>query len=120
MKMPYFCPANLTFMKKLLFLAPVIATLCAFSTPTPPPTIPAEINALLSKYNCVSCHAMERKMIGPTWKDIAAKKYTKKQIVTFVYKPQPSNWPGYPAMAAQPSVPKADLNKIADWLITVK
>jgi cytochrome c len=107
-------------MKKLLLLVPVVALLCAFAAPAPPTDIPADINALLSKYNCVSCHAMERKMIGPTWKDIAAKKYTQKQIVGFVYKPQPANWPGYPPMVAQRSVPKADLNKIAAWLVTVK
>jgi cytochrome c len=28
---------------------------------------------MLRKYNCVACHSNERKMVGPSYKDIAAK-----------------------------------------------
>jgi cytochrome c len=28
---------------------------------------------LLRKYNCVACHSNERKMVGPAYKDVAAK-----------------------------------------------
>lgn len=53
------------------------------------------------------------------WTDVAAKKYSKKRIIALVGKPEPANWPGYPPMVAQ-SVPKADLGKIADWIISIQ
>jgi cytochrome c len=107
-------------MKKLLLLLPLVALLAAFRPAAQDPTIPADVAALLSKYNCSSCHSMQRKLVGPMWTEIAAKKYSKKKIVELVKNPQPSNWPGYPAMVAQKTVPKADLDKIAAWLVTVK
>lgn len=81
--------------------------------------IPSDINKLLQNHTCYTCHAVSKKMVGPTWKDIAAKKYTEKQFAQLVAKPKPSNWPNYPAMAALPNVPKGDLKKISDWVNTL-
>ena len=83
-------------------------------------TIPTEINDLLQKHTCYTCHKIDKKMVGPSWMDIAQKKLTASQIVKLVGKPKPEDWPGYSAMAALPSVPKADLTKIADWLKTLE
>ena len=79
-------------------------------------TIPTEINDLLQKHTCYTCHKADKKMVGPSWMDISAKKYSTKQIIALVGKPKPEDWPGYSAMAALPSVPKADLTKIATWI----
>jgi cytochrome c len=81
---------------------------------------PPEVDALLSKYSCTSCHSMDRRLVGPTWKEIASKQYSKKRIIALVKKPEPGNWPGYPPMAAQATIPKEDLGKIADWLVALK
>jgi cytochrome c551/c552 len=83
------------------------------------PDVPADIQALLEKHGCAACHAMGRKLVGPMWPEIAAKKYTAKRIAQLVAKPEPANWPGYVPMAAQ-NVPKADMKKIADWLVSMK
>lgn len=107
-------------MKKTLFLAPIALFLAAFTPKVTGPEIPADVKPLLEKHNCVACHAMDKKLVGPSWKDIAAKGYSKKRIVALVKKPEPANWPGYAPMAAQPTVPKADLDKIAGWLVSVK
>ena len=48
------------------------------------------------------------------------KKYKPEQIVELIYKPKPSNWPGYPAMTALPSVPKSEALEIAKWITTLK
>jgi cytochrome c len=106
-------------MKKLLLLAPVVALLVAF-TPAQDPTIPADVQALLNKYSCASCHAVSRKLTGPMWSEIAEKGYSKKKIAELVKNPQPTNWPGYPPMTAQKNVPKADMDKIATWIISLK
>ncbi|MCB9307657.1 MAG: c-type cytochrome [Lewinellaceae bacterium] len=109
-------------MKKIMLLLPLLLALAAFKPaerPVAGPDIPADIQALLDKHGCAACHAMNRKLVGPAWPDIAAKKYSTKRIAQLVAKPEPSNWPGYVPMAAQ-KVPKADMNKIADWLTKLK
>jgi cytochrome c551/c552 len=63
---------------------------------------------------------MNKKLVGPMWPDIAAKKYSAKRIMELVKKPEPANWPGYVPMLAQSTVPKAELTKIANWLSKLK
>ncbi len=83
--------------------------------PAAGPDIPADVQALLDKYGCTACHSMTRKLVGPIWPDIAAKKYSAKRIAQLVAKPEPANWPGMVPMAPQ-KVPRADMTKIANWL----
>jgi cytochrome c len=114
---------DFAYMNKILALLPLLLLLTAFKPAAPPqttgPDIPAEVQTLLDKYGCAACHAMNRKLVGPMWTDIAAKKYSAKRIAQLVAKPEPSNWPGYVPMLAQ-KVAKADMNKIADWLTKLK
>jgi cytochrome c len=105
-------------MRKIVLFSVLLTILSAFA-PAPVntnPDIPAEIQALLDKNGCTACHSMGKKMIGPKWTDIAAKGYSKKKIAQLIAKPEPANWPGYVPMAAQ-SVPKAEMGKIAAWLV---
>jgi cytochrome c len=110
-------------MRYFLFIIPAVLLTLVAARPaerTTPPEIPADVATLLSKYSCSSCHALSKKLVGPMWTDVAAKKYSKKRITALVYKPEPANWPGYPPMTAQPTVPKGDLGKIADWIISLQ
>jgi cytochrome c len=109
-------------MKKILAILPLLALTLAFrSAPVScDPTVPADIQVLLEKNGCNACHSMTKKLVGPKWTDIAAKNYSAKKIATLVKKPEPSNWPTYPPMTAQPNVPKKELEKIANWLASVK
>jgi cytochrome c len=101
-------------MKKVfVFAAFMLAT---FSIKAQAPAIPADVTALLQKHTCYTCHAANKKMVGPSWTDIAAKKYDAKKFASLVAKPQPTNWPGYVAMAPLPNVPKGDLKKIHEWV----
>jgi cytochrome c len=79
-----------------------------------------DVQALLEKHTCYSCHSVKKKMIGPTWPEIAQKGYTKKRFAQLVAKPEPQNWPTYSPMAALPKVPKADLDKIYEWVNSLK
>lgn len=109
-------------MTKLLAFLPLLILLAAFKPaeqPAKDPTIPTDVQSLLDKYGCAACHALTRKLVGPMWTDVAAKKYSAKRIAQLVAKPEPSNWPGYVPMVAQ-NVPKEDLNKIAKWLVNLK
>lgn len=84
-------------------------------------SLEAEVKPLLTKYTCTSCHNANKKQIGPSFKDIAARKYSNEKIVQLIWKPEPSNWPGYATeMAPMPTVPKSDGLKIAAWINSLK
>jgi cytochrome c len=110
------------FFVALLFSITTLAFVQAQTTTptTTTSTIPADIEKLLKKHACNTCHKVDTRLIGPAFVDVAAKKYSKNKIVELIYKPEPANWPGYVAMAAQPDVPKADAKKIAAWIAGLK
>lgn len=105
-------------MKKLFSIAILVATFSA-NAQAQAPAIPADIKGLLEKHTCYTCHKTDKKMVGPSWQDVAKKKYTTKQFTALVYKPVPANWPGYTPMIGLPNVPKADIKKISDWVATL-
>ncbi|MCY7350343.1 MAG: cytochrome C [Cytophagaceae bacterium] len=109
-------------MKKTFFQVAVAALLTVAGTQAnaqagkPAPEPPAEIQALLQKHICLTCHKVNVRVVGPAYKDVAKKKYTDERIVQLIYKPEPANWPGYTAMIAMTNVPKEDAMKIAKWI----
>lgn len=42
-----------------------------------------EMPELAKKNNCIACHAVDKKRVGPAWKDVAAKY---KAVATYTYK----------------------------------
>lgn len=77
----------------------------------------AEIEPLLVKNTCTACHNVEKRQVGPAFKDIAKRKYTNERIVQLIYQPEPKNWPEHETpMAAMPQVPKDEALKIAGWI----
>jgi cytochrome c len=43
-----------------------------------------EMPALAKKLNCTACHAIDKKVVGPSWRDVA-KKYTGSGVTKFTY-----------------------------------
>lgn len=82
--------------------------------------IPAEINTLLEKNTCLTCHKVDEKLIGPAYKEVAAKAYSDEEMVNLMYNPKPEHWPGYPPMLAQTSLPKDEALTIAKWINGLK
>lgn len=83
--------------------------------------VPDDINALLNKNTCLSCHDANDRIVGPAYKEVAQRNYTDEQIVELIYKPKPSNWPDYPSpMIGLPNVPKEEALKIAAWINSLK
>lgn len=78
--------------------------------------IPEDIQKLLQQYACLACHKADAKLIGPAYVDVSSKKYSDQQIVSLIYEPVPSHWPGFPPMAPMKQVPKPDALKIAAWI----
>lgn len=81
--------------------------------------IPRNINYLLNKNICNTCHQLDEKLIGPSYKELASKGNSAKEIAELIKQPQPSNWPDYPPMAAMPYLQDKEVDKIAKWIATL-
>ena len=79
-----------------------------------------QVQNLLSRYACKSCHFMKSMPVGPGWVEMAQRNYTLKQFVQLMAEPKPENWPDYPPMTPMPYVPEKDLEKIYQWMLTLK
>ena len=80
-----------------------------------------EIQPLLIKHTCFTCHKPDKKLVGPPFREIAKRKYTPNKIVEMIYKPNKANWPDYATeMAPMPQVPREDALRIARWINSLK
>ena len=79
--------------------------------------------ALATTKNCMSCHAVERKVLGPSFKDVAAKykddKGAADKLASKIVKGGSGVW-GPLAMPANPQVSEADAKKLAAWILGTK
>jgi cytochrome c len=75
--------------------------------------------ALAKKHNCLACHTVDKKMVGPAYKDIA-KKYKGQnvaaQLEQKVKKGSQGVWGPVP-MPPNAAVPDADIKKLVDWIL---
>jgi cytochrome c len=79
--------------------------------------------ALATSKNCMSCHAVERKVLGPSFKDVAAKYKDDKGAVdtlaSKIMKGGSGVWGPVP-MPANNQVSEADAKKLAAWVMSTK
>lgn len=76
-----------------------------------------KIKQLLEKNTCFACHKENEKLVGPSYAEIAKRNYSDERIVELIYKPEPENWPEYPApMIPLPHLDKEELLEIAHWI----
>ena len=75
-----------------------------------------------AKYGCTACHAVDHKVVGPAFKDVAAKYRGKDVEATLVEKVKNGGagvW-GQVPMPPNPQVPDPDLHAIVKWILTLK
>lgn len=79
--------------------------------------------ALATSKNCMSCHAVERKVLGPSFKDVAAKYKDNKGagdlLASKIMKGGSGVWGPVP-MPANTQVSDADARKLAAWILSTK
>jgi cytochrome c551/c552 len=81
----------------------------------------ADIEPLLVKNTCTACHQVSKRQVGPSFTDIAKRKYSNERIVELIYKPEPKNWPEHETpMAAMPQVPRGEALQIAAWINSLR
>lgn len=76
--------------------------------------------ALAKKYACTACHQADKKLVGPSYKDVAAKYKGQgdaaAKLAAKVKKGGSGVW-GPIAMPPHPQVPDADMQKIIKWVL---
>ena len=81
---------------------------------------PAE---LAKQKNCMACHAVGNKVVGPSYKDVAAKyagqKDAEGKLVTKVIKGGSGVWGAVP-MPANPQVSEAEAHTLVKWILSQK
>ena len=80
----------------------------------------AAAKALASKSACMACHAVDRKLVGPSYKDVAAKHKGQADAVNKVaarIKSGGSGVYGPVPMPAQPNLKPDELKLLAQWIL---
>lgn len=79
--------------------------------------------ALAKSKNCMACHAIDKKLVGPAYKDVAKKyagqKGAEATLITHVMKGSAGVWGPIP-MPANTQVSEADAKKLVGWVLSLK
>ncbi|QXZ10763.1 c-type cytochrome [Comamonas sp. Y33R10-2] len=79
--------------------------------------------ALAQSKNCMACHSVDKKLVGPSFKDVAAKYAGQKdaadKLAAKIIKGGSGVWGPIP-MPANPQVNDADAKKLTTWLLALK
>lgn len=74
---------------------------------------------LAAKNNCLGCHTPDKKLVGPSLKDISAKYKGKGAEGDLVKKVKAGGSGVWGTMAMPPSAaPEGDIKQIVDWILT--
>jgi cytochrome c551/c552 len=87
---------------------------------------------LAKKNNCVACHAVDKKVVGPAWMDVS-KKYKNATTYTYRGKEYPlleglvmkvsrggsGNWGSIPMPANAPAVKDADIRELVQFELSL-
>ena len=79
--------------------------------------------ALAKKYNCLTCHTVDKKVIGPSYQDVAAKYKgdagAEAKLVAKVKNGGAGVWGQIP-MPPNATVPDADIKALVKWVLSAK
>ena len=79
--------------------------------------------ALAKKYNCLSCHGIDKKVIGPAYTDVAAKYKgdagAEAKLIAKVKNGGSGVWGQIP-MPPNATVPDADIKILVKWVLSAK
>jgi cytochrome c len=83
----------------------------------------AASEALAKKHACFACHAVDKKLVGPSYKDVAAKYRSDKgadaKLFDKVKKGGTGVWGTIP-MPPNAAVPDADIKTLVKWILSQK
>ena len=101
-------------------LFPALALVAAAATVSAPAMAD---EALAKAKNCLACHAVDKKVLGPAYKDIAAKYAGQKdaadKLAAKIIKGGVGAWGQIP-MPANAQVNEAESKKLVAWILSLK
>ncbi len=80
--------------------------------------------ALAQKNNCLGCHTLDKKLVGPAWRDVA-KKYKgvpniEHQLIVKVSTGSVGNWGDMPMPAMAPAVKEEDIRALVKFVLSLE
>ncbi len=102
-------------MKRHLFAIPFVAFAMA--------PLPSLANlALAQKHSCTACHAVDAKLVGPAYAEVAKKykgqKNAEATLIANIKKGGSGKWGAVP-MPAQTTLSDADAKTLAKWILSI-
>lgn len=96
----------------------------ALVTQVPAARLPAA-DELVKKSGCLECHSVDKKVIGPAFRDIAARykdnARARDALIEKVKKGGKGNWTdvtsGVPMPPHSPRISDADIKRLVDWVL---
>ena len=89
----------------------------------PAPSLSLTGEALARARTCLACHQVDRKQVGPSYRDVAARFADNPDAVSIlsnaIRKGGRGQWGAVP-MPAQPQVNEAEAAELARWILTLK
>jgi cytochrome c len=106
-------------MKRLTAVLGSLTAIAALQLATPA----AAQEELAKKHNCLVCHQVDKKVVGPSYKDVAAKyandKTAEAKLFEKVKKGGVGVW-GQVPMPPNATVPDADIKALVKWILSLK
>ncbi|HTO42545.1 MAG TPA: c-type cytochrome [Burkholderiales bacterium] len=81
-----------------------------------------DASALAAKYNCTACHATDKKLVGPSYKEVAAKYAGDAGAAAKLEQKVKTGGSGVWGAVPMPpnNVPDADLKALVAWVLATK
>ncbi len=88
------------------------------SAPAPAPAANAELQALARKLNCLACHGIDNKVVGPGLREVSKKYATRKDAADYLAQKILAGGSGVWGSVPMPpqSVPAAEAKALAQWI----
>jgi cytochrome c len=96
--------------------------LLSLTFPAGAATTDAAATQLLTKYNCQACHSVDKKVVGPSYKEVAAKYAGDSAALAKLEQKVKNGGSGVWGAIPMPpnSVPDADLKTLVEWILAQK
>ncbi|MFA5370617.1 MAG: c-type cytochrome, partial [Sideroxydans sp.] len=103
---------------KSFFVGAVVVAGLSFSVNS----LAADMPAATKTYNCLGCHSIEKKVVGPAWKDVAAKYKgdagARDKLIEKMMKGGKGAWGPMP-MPASPKMSKEESAQLVDFVLAL-
>jgi len=114
---------GISLMKKGMLAAAFAGAALVLAAPAHAVLDNAAAEALMKKDGCAACHAIDKKIVGPAYVDVAAKYKGDKNAAAMLMKKVKEGgvgtWGQIP-MPPNSAVPAGDITELVNWILTLK